>query len=335
MSFKNICGQDKQIVILQRAVQTERVAHAYLFYGMEGIGKTTSARVFAKILNCKEGGIDSCGECSSCVKIDHDTHPDVITVEPKGAFIKIEDIRNVHGQSQFRPFEGRKRVFIIVHADRMNNPSANALLKTLEEPNPSNVLVLVTSRPYLLPVTILSRCQKLRFNPIHKEAVSLFLKERASVDGSTADILASSSRGSIGKALEMLNESYLMFKNDVIEKMAAWDSDKNPLAFLSFADEFGNEKTAVSERLEILKTWYRDILVFKETGETTGLIHQDIVPVTKTYAGMLTGHDILKGITVIEQAARAIERNANKQLTLESMMFKLLGMTLKQSEHVV
>ncbi len=335
MSFKNIYDQDKQIVILQRAMQTERIAHAYLFFGMEGIGKKTSARVFAKALNCRGNGIDSCDECPSCVKIDRNNHPDVITIEPKGTFIKIEDIRNLHGQSQFRPFEGKKRVFIIVDADRMNTPSANALLKTLEEPNPSNILILVTSRPYLLPVTILSRCQKLRFNPIQKEKISVFLKERASLDGSTADVLASSSRGSIGRALEMLDEAYLMFKNEVIEKIAAWDGDKNPLAFLSFADEFGDGKKAVSERLEILKTWYRDMLIFKETGETTGLIHQDIIPVTRTYSHMLTGRDILQGITVIERAARAIEQNANKQLTLESMMFKLLGMTLRQPNHVI
>ena len=335
MSFKTICDQDKQIAILQRAIETERIAHAYLFYGMAGIGKKTAARMFAKALNCKEGGIDSCDECSSCVKIDRNTHPDVITVEPKGAFIKIDDIRNLHSQSQFRPFEGKKRVFIIAHADRMNNPSANALLKTLEEPSPSNILILVTSRPYLLPATIISRCQKLRFNPLQKDKISVFLKEKALLDSNTADMLASSSRGSIGKALAMMEDAYLVFKNEVIEKIAAWDGNKNPLSFLSFVDELGDGKKAVSERLEILKNWYRDILVYKETGETTGLIHQDMIPITKKYAALLTGRDILRGVTVIEQAARAIEQNANKQLTLESMMFKLLGMTLRHPNHVI
>jgi len=335
MSFKNICDQERQKDILQRAIQTERMAHAYLFYGIEGIGKKTSARIFAKALNCREGGIDSCDECPSCVKIDRNTHPDVITIEPKGTFIKIEDIRNLHGQSQFRPFEGKKRVFIMVDADRMNNPSANALLKTLEEPNPSNILILVTSRPYLLPSTILSRCQKLRFNPIQKEKISWFLKEKAVVDRNMADVLASSSRGSIGKALRMMEETSLLFKNEVIEKIAAWDVDKNPLGFLTFADALGDGKKVVWERLDILKNWYRDMLVYKETGETISLIHQDIIPITKKYSDMLTGSDILRGITIIEQAARAIDQNANKQLTLESMMFKLLGMAVGTPNHVI
>ncbi|MBN2687276.1 MAG: DNA polymerase III subunit delta', partial [Deltaproteobacteria bacterium] len=271
MSFNDIYNQEQQKAVLQRAMETDRIAHAYLFHGMEGVGKKTAARVFAKALNCRNGSIDSCDECPSCVKIDHGTHPDVIIVAPKGAFIKIEDIRNIHSQSQFRPFEGEKRVFIMENADRMNEPSANALLKTLEEPNRSNILILVTSRPDLLPITIRSRCQKLRFSPVQKETVAMYLREKRSLDGKGADVIASSSRGSIGKAVEMMDEAYLTFKNEVIEKIAGWDGSRDPLAFLSFADEFGNDKKDLSERLEILKSWYRDMLVFKETGETAAL----------------------------------------------------------------
>jgi DNA polymerase-3 subunit delta' len=329
MSFNDIYNQEQQKAVLRRAMETGRVAHAYLFHGMEGVGKKTTARVFAKALNCRDDGIDACDNCPSCLKIDHGTHPDVITVAPKGAFIKIEDIRNLHSQSQFRPFEGKTRVFIVENADRMNEPSANALLKTLEEPTRSNMLILITSRPELLPITIRSRCQKLRFRPLHKETIAGYLREKRLLDGGAADVIAASARGSIGKADEMTDAEYLAFKNDVIEKIARWDGSRDPLAFLAFADELGGGgKKVLSERLEILKSWYRDMLVFKETGETAALIHQDILSTTKSYARKLAGRDILKGISVIDQTGYALDRNANKQLTLETMMFKLLGMTV-------
>ncbi|MBT8489611.1 MAG: DNA polymerase III subunit delta', partial [Deltaproteobacteria bacterium] len=182
MSFTTIYGQEKQIELLKRSIETERIAHAYLFYGMQGIGKKTSAIAFAKALNCKKEQSDSCNSCSACIKITRGVHPDVITIEPEGLVIKIKNIREVQNQIKFRPFEGKKRVFIIVDAEKMNSPSANALLKTLEEPNPSNILILLTSRPYQLPETIISRCQKIRFDPIRKDAIESFLEKETSLD---------------------------------------------------------------------------------------------------------------------------------------------------------
>ena len=323
MSFKNIYGQDKQIAILKCAMKTERVAHAYLFCGMKGIGKRSTAGVFAKALNCKGGGIDPCGSCSSCRKIDHGVYPDVITIESEGVFIKIQDIRDLQNQIKFKPFEGRKRVFMIVDAEKMSIPSANALLKTLEEPNPSNILILVTSRPYQLPGTIISRCQKIQFNPVQKDTITSFLEDRASLDRNSASLLASSARGSIGKALEMMRESYLTFKNEVIEKLVDWESERDPLIFFSFVDDFGEDRKEITERLNVLMDWYRDMLVYKETGETDRLINQDIINITRQFSERLSGYDILKSVKAINQAYTAIEQNANKQLTLESMMFKL------------
>jgi len=323
VSFKNIYGQDKQIAILKSAMETERVAHAYLFYGMKGIGKRSTAGVFAKALNCKEGEIDPCGSCSSCRKIDRGGHPDVITIESEGVFIRIQDIRDLQNQIKFKPFEGRKRVFIIVDAEKMSIPSANALLKTLEEPNPSNILILVTSRPYQLPGTIISRCQKIQFNPVRKDTITSFLEDRASLDRNSASLLASSARGSIGRALEMMRESYLTFKNELIEKLVDWENERDPLVFFSFVDDFGEGRKEITERLNVLREWYRDMLVCKETGETDRLINQDIINITRQFSERLSGYDILKSIRAINQAYVAIEQNANKQLTLESMMFKL------------
>jgi DNA polymerase-3 subunit delta' len=325
MSFENICGQNKQIAILKRAMEMGRVAHAYLFHGMKGIGKKTTAITFAKAMNCKEESINPCDKCSSCVKIDRGLHPDVITVKPKGVFIRIREIRDLQNQMKFKPFEGKKRIFIIVDAEKMNGPSANALLKTLEEPNPSNILILITSRSYQLPVTIISRCQKIRFDPIQRDTLASFLHNSASLDSESAWWLASSSRGSIGIALEMMKKSYLSSKNEVIEKIVDYDSKKNPLVSFTIADGFGENRKTITERLDALRNWYRDMLVYKETKKPDILINQDILNMTRRFSEKLSGYDILRNIKTINLAYRAIEQNANKQLTLESMMLRLLN----------
>ena len=187
MSFDCVYGQEKQTAILRRALTAARVPHAYLFYGMRGIGKQTVARQFAKALNCKKGNGVACEQCPSCLKITNGNHPDVVTIVPEGIFIKITHVREMQNQIKFKPFEGEKRVFIVVDAERMNEPAANALLKTLEEPSPANVLILVTSRPFQLPETILSRCQKLRFDPIRKETIVSFFGREGSIGSATGD----------------------------------------------------------------------------------------------------------------------------------------------------
>lgn len=323
MSFNNIYGQDKQIAILKNAMKRGRVPHAYLFHGMRGVGKRTTAEAFAKALNCLEGNLDSCDRCSSCLKIDHGNHPDIITVEPEGNFIRIDTIRNLRKQMKFRPFEGGKRVFIIVDADKMNSAAANSFLKTLEEPSPSNILILIASRHHLLPPTILSRCQQLMFNPIQRDTVASFLEKNSSLDSESARLLASSSGGSIGKALEMNKDSYLTFRNEIIEKISTGNIDEDPLKILPFLNEFGKDRKEIAERLEILRSWYRDILVYRETGQTKSLIHQDRIEAIKDFADRISETDILKNIKTINRAYSAIEQNANERLILEWMMFRL------------
>ncbi len=322
MSFSDIYGQDKQIAVLKNAMERGRVPHAYLFHGTRGVGKRKTAKVFAKALICSKENLDSCDRCASCTKIDHGNHPDVITIIPKGNVIKIDVIKDLRRQMKFRPFEGGRRVFIIVDADKMNSVSANSFLKTLEEPSPSSILILTASNPHLLPATILSRCQQLRFNPIQVDTAALFLEKKLSINTESAYLLASSSGGSIGKALEMSENSYLTFRNEVIESVNTLNF-KDPLKFLSLVDNFGKDGEDILGKLEILRSWYRDILVYKETGEMKSLIHRDRIEIIRDFAGKISGLNILKSIKTINRAYGAIEQNANKPLMLEWMMFKL------------
>ena len=221
---------------------------------------------------------------------------------------------------KFRPREGRRRVFIMPEADRMNAAAANALLKTLEEPSAGNILLLTTSRPHALPMTILSRCQHLRFTPLPREVVDRYLREKESLDREAAAVLAASSGGSIGRALEMKRDDWLRLRNGIIEHLS--DNPTDPLKRLAFAGRFGTEREEILESLEILRTCYRDAMVFRETQDAERLIFQDRNALIQALAGRLSGRNLLHNLATVEAAMGAIDQNANKTLTLETMVIK-------------
>jgi len=323
MSFKDIVGQNKPITFLQNAVKRGRVSHAYLFSGPRGVGKRTTAEVFARALHCLRESLDACEKCPSCLKMVRGNHPDRMILKPEGQFIRIQEIRELQNQMRFRPVEGGKRVFIILDADRMNSAAANALLKTLEEPAAANILILISSRPHLLPLTILSRCQQVRFSPLETEQIAYYLTREKQVDRETAIVLAASAGGSIGRALELHEESYLNVRNEILRRVMAFRKE-NPVAVLSLAGALGKEKESIMEGLDILGTWYRDILVYRETGDAARLIHRDHLEAVRLWADNMAVSDLLHNITAVSRASGAIEKNANKQLTLEIMLFRLV-----------
>jgi DNA polymerase III subunit delta' len=155
MSFSDIYGHERAITILKKAIAQKRVGHAYLFSGLNAIGKRTIACRFAQALNCEQAQElhDACGQCPACLKIRHASHADLINIKADGQFIRIAAIREIQEQMKFKPLEGGWRVIIIDDADKMRDEAANALLKTLEEPTASNILILVSSRPYSMPAT--------------------------------------------------------------------------------------------------------------------------------------------------------------------------------------
>lgn len=323
MSFSKLYGQQGPIDVLKRAVEKRRVPHAFLFHGEEGVGKRATALVFAKALNCETGGADACDACASCRKIDRGTHPDLVVIEPEGQFIKVADIKELRERMRFRPLEGARRVVIIDGAERMNITSANSLLKTLEEPSAVNVIILVSSRPHLLPMTILSRCQRLRFNPVPRDVIASFLEREHGLVPDQALILASSSAGSIGRALALHRGDYIALRDGILDKVSRGSLD--PMDCLALSGRLAGEKEDVLVALDILKSWYRDLLVYRETGSDGALIHFDRAGDIARLAPAVSGQGLLAAFRAIRNAAEAIERNANKPLTLEAMVFTLFA----------
>ena len=324
MSFLDIYGHEKQILILKQALVQNRVGHSYLFSGIEAAGKKTLALEFAKVVNCEKSDEinDSCGKCPACLKIDRNNHPDIFAIEAEGQFIRINAIREIQELMTFKPMEGKRRVFVIDNADKMNDQAANALLKTLEEPTPANILILVTAKPYTLPSTIISRCRHMRFNPLSIDTVAKFMIERRNMEKKDALLLAGLSGGSIGQALELNKDDVIAYRTQTLNLLANTKKSE-PLSLLAFAAFFGQDKREIKQGFNILKTCFRDALVYKETQNDQMLINQDNSSLIASLASRLTGSQILQNIALMEKAGETIEQNVNKSLTLETMAFKL------------
>ena len=321
MRFQEIYGHKKPIAILKSAMAKNRVAHAYLFYGAEGIGKRTVASVFARALNCT-GEDPPCDRCPSCLKAEHRNHPNIIDIQAAGQFIKIDAIKEISAKMAFRPENG-KRVFILKDADKMNAPAANSLLKTLEEPSPHNVLILTTARPHALPMTIISRCQSLRFTPLKNEEVFQYLQEKQGLEKSEAETIASASLGSIGRALEMKREDYITTVERILNRLADDDS-KDLTGRISFARYLGKEKDDITCNLEVMNNAFRDSFIWKETREQNMLIFKGYENQIAVIANRLSGRELLQNIDIISKTIDAVSKNVNKTLTLESMLVKLI-----------
>ncbi|HEB75989.1 MAG TPA: DNA polymerase III subunit delta' [Nitrospirae bacterium] len=218
MSLMNaITGHDRPKHILLGSLATSRVATTYLFAGESGIGKRLTAIEFARAVNCldpvtvsdrgRDGaraeGLDACDRCSSCRKFSSLVHPDLKLVEPEGGVIRIDAVREIQEFLSFAPYEGRKKVVVMDDAECMNQAASNAFLKTLEEPPPDSLIILVTAAPERLLDTIRSRCFVVRFSPLSTDACREVIAGRLSgIDAAELESLAVFSMGRPGVAIQ-------------------------------------------------------------------------------------------------------------------------------------
>src|SRR5262249_9378149 len=212
--FSDLVGQDPVRTTLARALATNRVAHAYLFSGPRGSGKTTTARLIAKALNCevrKDGESEPCNQCRSCMEIAAGTSLDVLEID--GASNRgIEEIRNLRENVKYAPSGGKSKVYIIDEAHQLTDFAWNALLKTLEEPPAHVRFVFATTEPLEVPDTIASRCQVFEFRRLKSEELVAHLMtvakaEKVKLDPDAAALIARASEGSVRDALSRLDQA--------------------------------------------------------------------------------------------------------------------------------
>lgn len=321
MPFDVITGHAMQVQILRTMLRNDQIPHAFIFSGIEGIGKRTAAVAFVKALNCRALQDDFCDTCVSCQKIAKQMHPDLFSIEPEKNHIKIEQIRNLQQDIAFRPLEGRKKAVIIDQADKLNQQAANCLLKTLEEPPDDTVLILIAQSTAGMLPTVLSRCQHIRFSPLREEDMLGLLCSRG-MDRQRAEQLIPAAYGSIGKALYLAESDFLSLRTETAALLSG-DARSRGEAALNLAKRLGDDSEGVDQVLEFLQSWYRDLLVLKEDVTGSALYNDDMAERLREAARHETRDGIMHKIKKIHAIRDAMIFNADVQLGLESIFLHM------------
>lgn len=323
MPLSSLIGNERIKKLLQRAVAERRIGQSLLMTGPRGVGKYQFAIALAQALNCERpSNGDACGKCIPCRKIAGGEHADVQTFTNEGTFIKVDKMRDMSRDAQYKPYEGRHRVCIIDEADRMNLPSANSILKTLEEPPESTLIVLVTANPYRLPDTIRSRCQILNFAGLTAREIEEHLSTKANRPAEEARLLARLARGSIGHALEINLDAYRQSRDRMLELIETLALSREVNKLLSASEYLGRklEKDEFEHHLDAMMVLLSDLLYLKLSAGAEALTNADIIERLEIVAGKLTIEQITDWVDQIEEIFKAMPRNINRQLAMDAML---------------
>ncbi|MDE2765753.1 MAG: DNA polymerase III subunit [Chloroflexota bacterium] len=319
-------GQDAAVRILERALDHDRLHHAYLFAGPAHVGKTTLAVQLAQAVNCDDA-YDACR-----ARIANGSFADVRFIaageREDGAartLIGIEAVRDIIAAAHLRPYEGKRRVFIIEDAARMSTDAANALLKVLEEPPPDVLIVLLTEHADDLLATIRSRCQTLELRPMSVGEVARILQEEHGQDAEQADLLARLSRGCLGWALQAAAEPAVLAQaHQRIERIvdAAEAGLEGRFAYADdLARRFFRDRAEGREELYAWLRWLRDVLLTQQ-GRGAEIVNAAWRSTIERHAAALPPAATLRWARRVEEAIDALDRNANPRLTLEAMLLE-------------
>ncbi|MDY6823357.1 MAG: DNA polymerase III subunit delta' [Thermodesulfobacteriota bacterium] len=337
-----LIDQERPLAVLDGIFRKGDVPHAFLFTGMDGVGKRTAARYFAMACNCaairrrKDGasggsssisGICPCGECPACSRILAGSHPDLITIEPDGDFIKIARIRELLHRITFKPSEADMRAVIIAHAGTMNREASNALLKALEEPPPQTVFFLTAAHPSDLLSTVVSRCQHVRFNPVSAEAMETFLQAHAGATAETARTAALLAGGSMAAALSLVDKTWEARKmadrrHWLVRSLVALPRLPVPMV-LAFAEALAGDKKALMPCLDMIKSCLRDAVVMKDC--PADLINADMTDNIRQITETGSRAVLVARLDAVMAAEAGLQRNANVRLLMENMALTLAG----------
>jgi DNA polymerase III subunit delta' len=324
MAFKDVAGNGRIKRILRLALERQRVPNSLIFGGPDGVGKSIMALTLAKTLNCQTLATDSCDACPSCRAIDNGVHPDVMVLTAEVRDVKIEQTRLLKQMAYLRPMTGKRRVFIIEEAENLNEPSANSLLKVLEEPPHFTNIILVTASPFRLFPTIRSRCQTLTFSPIGREEIEEALLER-DFSPEQARILALLVDGNLERALELEWDQVQALKEDAWGLFEAIVSADRSSQFL---ERFGAVPKAVQEEfggvMEVFSSFARDILLLRLGGDPSLLLNPDFEARLREAASSWSVPQVLSVLADLDLLLVELGGNLNKGL-LATTFFSNFG----------
>ena len=314
-----ILGNESIKDYFQFAIARGRVSHAYIFEGEKGCGKKTLAAAFSRIMQCEATSGKPCGKCTSCIQIDHRNHPDVIWVtHEKANVISVGEIRDqVVNTIDISPYKGPYKIYIIDEAEKMNPAAQNAILKTIEEPADYAVIFLLTnSRGAFLP-TILSRCITMSVKPVPDYAIRRYLMEQERIDEGMADFYAGFAMGNLGRAIRIANSpefnqmrehAFRLLRS--IHEWEIFELDEQARQCKAYKDQ-------INDYLDIMRLWFRDIMVWKILKDREKLFFSNAISTIQIQEKLLTMEAINRINDRISQTERQIRANVNFEPSLD------------------
>jgi DNA polymerase-3 subunit delta' len=335
--FRDVIGHLRSIEILQSFLEKDEIPQSLLFMGEEGIGKKRVAETFAMAVLCLNRTpadpardrhfIEPCGGCLSCRKMADKNHPDFTMIEPEGTAIKIDQIREMQERVIFKPMDGPRRMILIDPADKLNAAAANGLLKLLEEPPPHAVLILISGKPFSLPDTVLSRCQKVSFYPLSLSHIEAVLMEKKGWGVGEARLVTALTGGKLGEAVALEIET----AREMEAGLHALISEKTLAHYeqlFETATTFSRDAEVMEKGLYYLSAWFRDVLVLQSVADPSQLDASWLVlswrqDEIRQWAARMNMHEVGKFLADLQEIQQAQVRNINRQLALETLLMQL------------
>ncbi len=326
--FAETLGQPKATALLGRAIENDRLAHAYLFSGPEGVGKRTTARQFAALLLCQARAADGpCGRCGSCVQFSSGNNPDFLNIRPQGAIIKIDQIRELKKALGFPPLECPRRVILLEDVHTMRREAGNSLLKLLEEPPPDNILILtaIDSEP-ILP-TIVSRCQIIPFFPLTLElAAQIIAARNTGLSLEEAGHLANLSGGCPGLAKTFDTGDLLPAYEKIIDMLLdpGRDEAERVQAALTLAQQAAEMKEGLEQLFDLLRLFFKETMLACLQGPAGKNIQRSSKRNILRARERWNLKELSDKVQVIDFVEKTLARNCNRLMACEVLFLKLL-----------
>ena len=327
-SFKDVVGHKDILKYISSAVENNRVSHAYILNGETGSGKKILANLFAMTLLCETGDNEPCGKCNSCKQAESGNHPDIIRVtHEKPNSISVDDIRTqVNNTVAIKPYQGPYKVYIIPQADMMTPQAQNAILKTIEEPPSYAVFLLLTENAETLLPTINSRCVMLKLRNIKDTLIKKYLMENLEIPDYKADMCTAFAQGNMGRAIMLANSDHF---NEIREEAVQLLKHINEMELNEIVAAVKNisvYKLEITDYLDIIMIWYRDVLLYKATKEIDKVVFKDQLQSIKEQARKSSYEGIELILESLEKAKARLKANVNFDLVME-----LLFLTIKEN----
>ena len=344
--FEDLIGQEPVTRTLMSAIQQDRIAHAFLFSGVRGVGKTTTARILAKALNCHRGPtVRPCGECPGCTEIARGSSLDVLEID--GASNNgVEQVRELVEGSRYAPSRDRFKIYIIDEVHMLSMPAFNALLKTLEEPPPAVKFIFATTEHHKIPDTILSRCQEFEFRTVAPAEISTQLQmiakaENIDISATALSSLSRAAAGSLRDGISALDQVIAattgttieeqdvtellgLIERDVLRQTTRALIEQDTAAILTLVDGLSRGGRDFRYFTTAMMHYLRDILVAKVAPGASELMElPDETSELEAFAGEFSEEDLLRALEVLTEAESALRSSPEPRFHLEMALLKL------------